>query len=182
MKKILLGVLVVLVLAGVWFMSSNKKDGVVEENTPVATTTDTITSGNTSGGAVASKPATFKSLLSQKGNFECKYEQVDPNFRSTNVIYLSDGKMRAEFRLMPSTGPSVSNLMVYDGQYLYVWKEGMPTGVRTQPKSISELPDVIPADITSAAVYGTSPLSVSYDCHAWSKVPSLLAKPTYVKF
>lgn len=183
MKKILLGVLVVLVLFGVWFMSSDKKGNVVEDtDTPTATTTDTATTGNTTGSTVASKPVTFKSLLSQKGNFECKYEQVDPKFRSTNVIYLSDGKMRAEFRLMPSVGPSVSNLMVYDGYYLYVWKEGMPTGTRTQPKSISELPDVIPADITSAAVYGTSPTNVSYDCHGWSKVPSMLVKPSYVKF
>lgn len=181
MKKILIGMMVVLVLIGVWFISSDKKDDVTEDtNTPVATTTDTTAGGTTN--STVSKPVTFKSLLSQKGNFECKYEQVDPNFRSTNVVYLSDGKMRAEFRTMPSTGSSISNLMVYDGQYLYVWKEGMPTGTRTQPKSISELPDVIPADITSAAVYGTSPLNVSYDCHPWSKVPSMLVKPAYVKF
>ena len=173
----------VLVLIGLWAIILRGKDEVVNNaNTTIATTTDNTASGDTTNNNAVSKSATFKSLLSEKGNFECKYEQVDPKFRSTNVIYLSNGKMRAEFRMAPSTGVTIANLIVYDGQYLYAWKEGMATGVRTQPKTIAELPDVIPADMTSAAVYGTSPLNVSYDCHPWATVPSMLVKPAYVKF
>jgi hypothetical protein len=90
--------------------------------------------------------------------------------------------LRAEFRTRYSTGKSTLTMMVYDGRYLYVWTEGMSTGIRTEPKSISELPEVIPEDITSGRVLGTNSNSVSYDCHAWSKVGSMLVKPSYVKF
>jgi len=176
MKNLLWGVLaIVLLVLGVWMFNSKNGPSVVDDGKNATSTEDV----NTPSGTVSK--VSFKSLLSQKGNFECNYEQVDPKFRSTNVVYLSNGKMRAEFRTASSTG-SLANLMVYDGYYLYVWKEGMSTGVRTQPKSISELPDVIPADLTSAAVYGTSPINVSYDCHPWSTDPKLLVKPSYVTF
>lgn len=177
MKNIVWGVIAILVIVlGVWMYKSRDtpSEAVVSDTT---TTTDTTTTGGTS----STGTQTFKSLFSEKGNFICVYEQVDPKYRSTNTIYLSDGKMRAEFRTSSSTG-SLANLMVYDGMNLYVWKEGMTVGVRTQPRSVSELPSVIPTDITSAAVLGTSPKNVSYDCHAWSKDASLLVKPAYVKF
>lgn len=188
-KKILSILGVVLILVVVWLVRSPKN---ITNNTDlntdsVSTTTSAEDSKelNTTPGSAktnTSKSVTIKSILSINGSHECRYEQVSQSQTSTNFIYIADNKLRAEFRTRYSTGKSTSNLMVYDGQYLYVWTEGMTTGVRTQPKSISELPDVIPTDITSGKVLGTNLNSVSYDCHAWSKIPSMLVKPTYVKF
>ncbi|MBA3733221.1 hypothetical protein H0W91_02500 [Patescibacteria group bacterium] len=179
MKNIYWGILaVVVIVLGIWWFNSRGHDADEVNN---VNTVASSTTSNTTNTTSTLKPTTFKGLLSQNGNFECKYEEVDPKFRSTNVIYLSGGKMRGEFRTSTSTG-TVANIALYDGRYLYVWREGASTGVRTEPKTISELPSVIPADITSAAIFGTSPKNVSWDCHPWSTDASILVKPSYVKF
>ncbi len=187
-KKILSILGVVLILLVVWFVRSPKstinESGLNDDRVVVGTSTEEVKNSTSSVTTknTTTKPVTLKSILSIKGSYECKYEQVSQTQTSTNSIYLADNKLRAEFRTRYSTGKSTLTMMVYDGRYLYVWTEGMSTGIRTEPKSISELPEVIPEDITSGRVLGTNSNSVSYDCHAWSKVGSMLAKPTYVKF
>jgi len=120
-------------------------------------------------------------IFAEKGNYQCDYEQVSQQTRSSNVVYISDGKMRGEFRTSTATG-STATMVVYDGSYLYVWTEGKPTGTVTQPKTIADLPGIIPEDVSSGRILGSSANNVSWNCHAWSRVPSLLAKPTYVNF
>ena len=89
--------------------------------------------------------------------------------------------MRGEFRTSTASG-AISNIMVYDNSYLYTWIEGQTVGVRIQPKSLSDFPSIVPKDILESKVLGSGLSSVSWNCHAWSKVPALLTKPSYVKF
>lgn len=120
-------------------------------------------------------------IFSEKGNYQCEYEQVSQQSRSSNVVYISNGKMRGEFRTSTALG-STATMVVYDGSYLYVWTEGKSTGTVTQPKTIADLPGIIPEDVSSGRILGGSSNNVSWNCFPWSRVPSLLAKPTYVSF
>jgi hypothetical protein len=97
------------------------------------------------------------------------------------VIYISNGKMRGEFRSTSGTVSS-ANLMIYNGGYLYSWVEGTTVGKKTSINSLSDLPAVIPKDLTSGAIYGTSDNSVGWDCHDWLTDNSVFVIPTYVKF
>jgi hypothetical protein len=139
---------------------------------PVSQTKSNVTLGK------AQVTESFTNIFPQKGNFECLYEEVTPSRRTSNVIYFSDGKMRGEFRTVG--GPS--NIMLYDGKYLYTWAEGQSTGTMTYPKSISDFPPIVPKDIYQGKVLGSGLNNVSWDCHAWSKDSSLLVRPSYVKF
>lgn len=120
-------------------------------------------------------------IFAEEGSYQCDYEQVSQQTRSTNVVYISNGKMRGEFRTSTAQG-STATMVVYDGSYLYVWTEGKSTGTRTQPKTIADLPGIIPEDVSSGRILGTSANNVSWNCHAWSTVPSLIEKPSYVSF
>jgi len=124
---------------------------------------------------------TYKSLLTQKGNYQCDYDQVQSTGQGHNVIYLSDGKMRAEFHNV--TGDvKAGSLSVYDGRYLYVWDEGKTVGTRTTVTSLGQLPAAIPKDLTSGKIYGTAYESVGWKCHTWLVDKTLLVPPAYVKF
>lgn len=183
-KNLLVGlVLVVLVVVGFWLFKSGKKNAeVIAENTINSTASSTNTSSSKNSPIKSSiKPASFTSLLPQKGNYECTYQEVSQTSRSSHVLYLSEGKMRGEFRTTTANGAS-SNIVVYDGNYLYNWIEGQTVGKISQPRSISDFPAIIPKDILSASVLGSGLNSVSWECHPWIKVSSLLAKPTYVRF
>ncbi len=89
--------------------------------------------------------------------------------------------MRAEFRTSEAL-ESNNTLMVYDGKYLYVWTEGKTTGTISEPKTIKDLPSLIPEDVSSGRILGSGINNVSWNCHAWSLDSSKLVPPSYVKF
>lgn len=141
--------------------------------TPVKTTTTTA--------PIEGMKTSLGGIFAEKGNYQCNYESVSPQSRTSNVVYVSDGKMRGEFRTIEASS-SKATLVVYDGSYLYVWTEGYSTGTVSQPKTIAELPGIIPEDVSSGRILGTSENNVSWNCFPWSKDASKLVKPSYVKF
>lgn len=173
-------VVVILVALGIWyFNSSNTAGTATPEQTATTTTTVSTTVTNTSAATPAS-PTTFKSIFTQSGNHECTYEQVGTSTQSSSVIYISNGDMRGEFR---TTGTVTSaDLMIYNGGYLYSWKEGATVGKKSSIKSLADLPQVIPQDLTSGAIFGVSTNNVSWDCHDWITDPTFFVLPTYVTF
>lgn len=160
----------------------------------MATSSDASTQATTSatsGSGVPKTPAkpskgipdstTYKSLLTQTGSYECDYSSASGEGQTSNVIYIYGGKMRGEFRTI-SAGNSSGNLFVYDGHYMYQWKEGASIGTRTVLTSLSQLPLIIPKDLTSGAIVGNSYESVGWQCHSWLTNKALLTPPSYVTF
>lgn len=172
-------VIVVLVIAGVFLFRS--KDAIDDDISSDSdnTTLDTSTTGG-NGSPVAMKTS-LGGIFDEKGNWQCDYEKVNPQSRSTNVVYISNGKLRGEFRTITATN-STNSIVLYDGSYLYVWTEGKGTGTITQPKTIKDLPALIPEDITSGRVLGSGLNNASWNCHAWSLDAKKLVKPTNVTF
>jgi hypothetical protein len=188
MKNIIIIVAIaILIGVGFWISKSGQKNAeVIAENAINSETTTTQSQSvkkTTSSQTVpqSTKVESFTNILPQTGNYECNYEEVSQTSRSSHVIYLSGGKMRGEFRTSTASG-AMSNIMVYDGVNLYTWIEGQTVGTYMQPKSISDFPSIIPKNILEAKILGSGLNSASWSCHAWSKVPALLAKPVYVKF
>ncbi|MFZ2521892.1 MAG: hypothetical protein WAX44_02535 [Minisyncoccia bacterium] len=187
MKNILvISIIFVLVGLGFWISKSGKKNAeiVAENMVPVSAETSSVQKPSSNTGlSVKNTVSTevFTNILPHKGNYECEYEEVTQSSRSSHNIYLSDGKMRGEFRTYSVSG-GISNIMVYDGSRLYTWIEGQTVGTSMVPKSLSDFPSIIPKDILQSKILGSGLNSASWNCHAWSRVPSLLAKPSYVKF
>jgi len=183
---LVVGVLVV-IAAAVWFFTNDSSSqGNTASTTAPTSTTQTGTSATKTS---PTKPATtgipnsttYKSLLTQVGSYECDYSAANESGQSSNVIYIYGGKMRGEFRTI-SPGQSTANLFVYDGHYLYQWKEGASSGTRTVLTSLSQLPLIIPKDLTSGRIVGDNYTSVGWQCHSWLTNKSLLMPPSYVTF
>ena len=171
-----LGIIIIIAL-GLWYFSSSS--AVPTDTTGGTATTSTTGTPSTPAPAGAS---TFKSIFTQSGNHQCSYASSDDSAstQSTSVVYISGGKMRAEFR---TSGATVSaNFMIYNGGYLYTWKEGASVGKKSSIKSLAELPQAIPQDLTSGAIFGTASDNVSWDCHPWITDATYFTIPTYVKF
>jgi hypothetical protein len=182
-KNILIGVVVViLVIIGVVLYVPKTDNSISSTDVLVDSATTTVTQTTSSGTVVkGASTNTFKSIFSQPGSHVCAFEQVSQASRTSGNVYIADGKMRAEFRTTIGE-KKISNMMVYNGGTLYVWVEGTAVGTKSQLKSVSELPFVIPQDLTSGSVLGSGLNSASWDCHDWSKNNTLLAPPTTVKF
>ncbi len=185
-KNILWVGLAVVIIGLVFWLGSGPMSGV-DTNSSTATTTDSTSVKTEVKVPVSSKPVTntvknvsFTNILPKVGNYQCDYSSVTQQERITNTIYLSEGKMRGEFR-STTANSSISNIMVYDGSYLYVWAEGKTTGTVTQPKSVSDFPAIIPKDILSSTSLGSGLNNASWSCHPWSVDKTMLAKPSYLK-
>ena len=174
-------VIVLIVIGfGVWYMRSNNPGAYQSTYGSQSQTTTNSNPGNPTGTPV-NNPNTFHSIFTQAGSHECSYEQVGTP-RSSSVIYISDGEMRGEFRTVTVNGTS-ADLMIYNGGYLYTWKEGATVGTKTTIRTIADLPQVIPTDLTSGAIIGiTSSNNVSWDCHDWIRDPKQFVIPSYIKF
>ena len=175
----------------VWYFTSTPapmQDGAsVASTTPIVPTTQknaapAKTTTKTTNKGVPDSQTSYKSLLTQSGSFQCDYDQVKSTGTSHNVIYLYGGKMRGEFRTNNADGSATANLFVYDGQYMYQWKEGTSVGTRTLLTSLSQLPFAIPKDLTSGGIVGSNYESVGWLCHTWLTNKSLLSPPSYVSF
>jgi len=193
-KYILVGVVVV-VLLGVWGVYSARVQTTPPQSAASPTPTNVVAVVPTSAASSANAPRpttksgipiptntqTYHSIITQTGSHQCDYTQSNSVGHISGVVYIADSKMRAELRTAGADA-SVGSLAVYDGRYLYVWKEGQTTGTRTQPSSVAELPLVIPQNLESGSVLGKDNETVSWDCHAWLKDAKLLAPPSYVSF
>lgn len=186
-KNTIIGVIIIVLIAlGMWYFYSSKNINATTETatTTVSGSTDATTATGIASNTTTAKPAgtsTFRSIFTQSGNHQCSYEQVGTSNRTSSVVYIADGKMRGEFRTM-SGNDTVANLMIYDGGYLYSWREGMTVGKKTTIRTVADLPSAIPQDLTSGAILGVSMDSVGWDCHDWAKDPKIFVIPTYVKF
>lgn len=122
----------------------------------------------------------FTSIFKTTGSYECVFDQATAAGKTNKIIYLADGAMRGEFRSNMENTPTT--LMVYNGGYLYTWTEGSARGTKTRINSVSDLPSIVPTDLSKAASLGSSLNNVSWGCHPWIKNASLLKAPSYVQF
>jgi hypothetical protein len=188
-NNLLWGAVVVVAIILFAVLMSGGGNNTESENTKVSTTTEVSktqatvksTTKSTTVAPVPGMKTSLGGIFNEKGSYQCDYESASPSSRTSNVVYVSDGRMRGEFRTYDA-GFSKVTIVVYDGSYLYVWTEGYPTGKVSQPKTLADLPGIIPEDVSSGKVLTSGSSSVSWSCHAWSRVPSLLQKPNYVTF
>ena len=168
--------------------STSDTASTTPENVEVATPTTGATAPKTPTSASAPTKTAPKnntaitSIFKQSGSHSCEYEVLSGNTRTSNVIYIADGKMRGEFRTT-AVGNSSATIMVFDGINLYTWPEGRAVGTKTKLTSLSQIPVTIPNDLTSASVVELGKdNTASWNCHTWLKDAALLKAPSYVKF
>ncbi len=193
-RTVLAGIVVVIaLLAIVWYFMSMQTaiapdtvqvatttvDGVVPGTTPTAS--QDTTAASTAPKPVAAKPKTYTSLITQKGNYECLFDQSGTSGKTQNAIHISDGKLHAEFRTFSAAGTKAHS-MVYDGRFLYVWDEGATRGTRTELYKLSDFPSLIPTDLTSGKIFNQGQNAVGYDCHTWLVKPALMSVPKNITF
>ncbi len=186
MLWIIIAAVVVIILI---FVMGSVGNGVAPVNTnTTASTQDTSVQPKTftpkatgSTAPIAGMNTSLGGIFATKGNYECDYDSVTNSTRTSNTVYLSDGRMRGEFRTIEA-GASKSTIVVYDGTYVYTWTEGQATGKISQPKTLADLPGIIPTDVSSGRILGSGLNSVSWNCHAWSLDQSKIVRPPYVTF
>ena len=116
-RTLLMGIVVVIaLLAIVWYFMSMQtaiapSEAQLATSTVPATSTSAPTVADTATSPAAAtvkpaaaKPKTYTSLITQKGNYECLYDQSGSSGKTQNAIHISGGKLHGEFRTFSAAG------------------------------------------------------------------------------
>ncbi len=174
------GVVIVVAVLLVWWWGSSQSYEVAGNNATSTTKTTTTQKSTNSTPKPAPVVEDFTNLLPRIGNYKCNYDEVTQTNRSTDIVYLSNGKMRAEFRSFNAQG-GTNTIMVYDGINMYKWTEGMATGELLHPKYLADFPSIIPKDILTGVSLGSGLNNASWKCYPWAVDASFLVKPPYLQ-
>ncbi len=191
----LFGIAIILIAA--WFLAKPQQV-VAPSTTEVASSTAATSTATTTAPVPASRSSatratapsgptplqSLQSLVRNMGNTTCSYQQVSTGStaRSVDALYISGGKIRGEFRSTTPQGISTNTIMLFNGTTLYTWTEGMISGTASSVHSASDVATLLPQSLGGNKTLGTSDNNVSWDCHPWIPVVSMLTLPAGVTF
>ncbi len=152
-----------------------------ETTTPAAQATPAAKKPTTAPSPTKNTAPPLRDVIAGMGNTTCSYERVDGNIRSSDTLFISNGKIRGEFRTT-TAGVSKNTISYYDGNALYTWTEGTALGTKSSVRSAADIAMLIPANLTQGIVLGTPLNNVSWDCHTWKVDSAMLGTPKGVTF
>lgn len=171
--KVLLGL--ILVTGAVLIIKGEPKDEVVVEDTQ---TTEAETPAPAENKKFEGSTA---ELIARGGDHVCTFDQTVENSRSTGTVYISNGKMRGDFKSDVSasgTNMSVESHMISDGEFMYTWSSMMPTGFKMAVVQNTTADGTTP---TSQQMFDAN-MKLSYDCDPWTTDVSKFTLPSAVTF
>lgn len=170
MKKIILGVIVLLVLlVGGVLLNRAKPTSEVADNTAATTLAESQTNSTT-------QSTSLKSLLAMNKSQKCTFDSESVS----GTTYISSGKMRGDY--IPKTGGSTpATHMIVDGTTSYMWMENQTTGYKMDFSAMQENPTK--GDINNTGQVNVDPnKSMNYSCSNWSTDANMFALPNNVQF
>ena len=155
-NAIIVGIAVIVVLgAGAWLLMGKSEEG-----------------GKFAGETVSGS-GKFSDFYTRSGSWKCDVRTETQGVTSEGVVYVSDGKIRADFDSTVS-GNEVTSFMIHDGTSVYTWSSLQSQGVRM---------DVTEGEEVDGEAAGTGPQGdVEYNCAPWAADATVFIPPATIEF
>ncbi|HVV39290.1 MAG TPA: hypothetical protein VHD31_03105 [Candidatus Paceibacterota bacterium] len=177
-RNVGIGVIVILILAlgAWWFWGSSSMNSSDTSNTASSTDVTTGTNGTNGQTQTTSGTGTFRTLVTQGGNYTCTVMTTPTeSSRTTGTIYSAGGKTRLDLKIT-TNGTDVTMHTIRSGGTAYTWVDGQTKGTKS---TITASSAIVPQP-TGATISDDS--EISSDCHPWSPVASQFVVPAGITF
>ena len=165
MKKILIGVVILLALGAGYYFYSKNNGGLPGSGTEVSSGMNSLR--DLIGASVPQK-CTFSSEDAESG-------------KSEGTTYIAGGKVRSDFTNVVS-GKTTTSHMITDSKTSYIWEEGQKTGVKMTIEEPEKGEADIPTSTESEGAQTDLDQKMDYKCSAWLPDSSLFNPPSDVTF
>ncbi|OHA20736.1 MAG: hypothetical protein A2849_01630 [Candidatus Taylorbacteria bacterium RIFCSPHIGHO2_01_FULL_51_15] len=174
-QNLLIGLVILLILAGVGWYIVSKEDLMSGES---ATSTPTTENSNTTAANSNSGSGNLQSVFSRSGNYTCSFTMSNPatpgdSFSGT--VFGTGSQTRADFRVQVSSGTVIESHMIRTGGYTYTWVDGNVKGTKSTAP-----PTNIPAVTTGGYIANNG--TASWDCHPWVPESAKFTLPNGISF
>lgn len=135
---------------------------------------------NNKGGSLetAGTQGSFADVLARGGNYECTFTSTDPDSESSGVIYVSDKRIRGDFKSMVEKSGLVASSMIVDGKAVYTWSDATPLGIKIPIVSSEDGSNQVTDSFNSE----NKNASVDYECKSWKVDETMFVPPSGIQF
>jgi len=176
-KKILIGVVVVLLIGGGLFMM-NKGDDAMGRLDAMMEKSDDESSGlgTISGG--------LKELFAKGKSMQCDFEHTAETGVTSGTVYISGNDMRGDFELVQQDGKTVTSNMIRKGDTSYVWSSEFDQGFKTVIPEVTNEADnnYDQTAMQSDPFAELENQNVTYDCKPWIVNATMFTPPSDIEF
>ncbi len=170
-------IIAVLAVAGggyaVWkHTADNKAEVKVENKVEVKGDASVTPSG---------KKMAFSQFIKQKGSYECDVHQFVGDVDTKGKVFISNGKIRANFNTEANGSEITGSVIIRDG-FAYTWTSFFPTGFKVAVKEDADgnLEGNVTAD---GKQYNWNANKIGdYDCVTWTADPKQFEVPATITF
>lgn len=161
-------IVVILILAGAFYVLGKSKKSQTETPTSQATQAPS-----------AEQSGTIKSLLAMGKDAACDVSYSGEGNETSGKIYVSGKKMSGDFSIKLADGKTMDSHMIQDETYIYSWSSVYPQGTKMKV----ETPTASPTPASSGQPAGPNlDQQVQYKCSPWGVDASKFTPPANVKF
>lgn len=169
-RYILIAVIVLVVLAGGWYVYSGKQSSIMPY-------TQNSSQGSSAGDKISGK---FADLLNAGKSMECTFSGETDGYKTSGTVFVAGKNMRGDFN-SESKGKMMDSHMIQNGEKIYSWttepKQGMMMKITKEDQARNQ------EEADSAA---NKPLDVDknydYNCKGWSGDQSKFQPPSDIEF
>lgn len=115
-------------------------------------------------------------LMRMGSSVKCTVHSEDPNAISDGMVYVSGGKVRADFTSAVAGTNHESSMITADG-YIYTWSSAMPQGLKMKNEG-ADTPSSAPTEPGSV----NPNVKVNYSCAPWMVDSSVFMPPANIEF
>lgn len=169
-NRIVIGILVVvaLVLSGAGFTWIKN-----QSSQPTVTSSPMASAQVQSSVSVQAQQLSLMDLWKSQSSQKCTFS--DTSTKTSGTVYVSDGKVRGDFRIN-SQGQVLNSHMIVDGQTSYIWSDGMGQGMKIAMDKFASTPTATQSsqvDINK---------KTDYRCENWNTDNTVFTIPADMQF
>lgn len=121
MKAVIGFVGAIVLISGIWYVSSNSKNIGTES----ALETESLQEGE------VMNVGSINELAAKGGQYKCTFSMTDPNAESSGIVYIEGKKFRGDFTsTVKVINQTVATHILSDGTYSYTWTDNTNTGFK----------------------------------------------------
>lgn len=121
---------------------------------------------------------TIQSLISAGKNVVCEINM--PEQKSSGTTYVVGNKVRGDFTVnLDESGKPMMSHMISDGEYMYMWTDGVDQGTKFKIDAVSANPSALPSSAPKTANLNQE---VDLNCSDWAVDNTKFNVPANIKF
>ena len=168
-------VAVIVVVGGLWYLSSSQTSTTSPEGSTASSTGVTVVSKtDTTNGVFRSS---LQGLLKRAGNYRCTFTRLDAGANTDGTVFISGNRMRGDF-VTTVAGNTIQSHMLYLADYVYTWSSIAAQGFKSKATSLTA-GGAVTGSNANAFDYSQE---LDYTCKAWGGDAALFEMPKGIVF